>query len=223
MMLSKAEADIYKYTDKSGRKVFVDSLSQVPAEYRDQLELQRPAATVNNTGSLSSHSNYGATLKQRASIEKLSAELKKMETPVEVINNQVLVPVTVTYLGRSVHTKMLMDTGASTTVFHRNALERLDTQTRSAGYARVAGGNIIKMRSVRFDNIQVGPYQAKAIESYIIDNKNESSRFDGLLGMDFLMNAKYELNLQRQVIIWNPEIYRQVEAQLSELSTTRKD
>ena len=223
MMMSKAEAEIYKYTDKNGRKVFVDSLSQVPAEYREQLEIQKPAATVNNTGSLSTNTTYGSTLKQRASVERLQAELRKLETAVEVINNQVFVPVTVTYHGRSVKARMLMDTGASSTVFHRDALERLDPQSRSAGYARVAGGSVIKMRSVNFDSIQVGPHKAKSIRSYVIDNQNEASHFDGLLGMDFLMNASYELNLQRKLIIWNPEVYKQVEAQLSELSSTRKN
>lgn len=221
MMMGQSQAEIYKYTDDKGKRVFVGSLSQVPEKYKAQMELQSPSDEVSNTSNYSENNKKAsASLKTRSELKRLERALAQMETAVVIENNQVLVPVKVTYHGKDVDVKMLMDTGASGTVFHRDALARLDAMSESAGYARVAGGNVVKLSSIEFDRIQVGPFQAKNIRSFVIDNKAPGGAFDGLLGMDFLMNVKYELNLVRKVIVWNPERYKIMEALLKEVQST---
>lgn len=37
--------------------------------------------------------------------------------------------------------------------------------------------------------------------------------------MDFLLNARYQLDRESQQIIWDPEKYQQLQAQLLELET----
>lgn len=220
MMMGKAHAEIYKYTDDKGKKVFVGSLSQVPQKYQTQMELQSPSDEVSNTSNYSEkNKKASASLKKRSELRRLERALAQMETAVTVDNNQVLVPVKVTYHGKDVDVKMLMDTGAGGTVFHRDALARLDAMSESAGYARVAGGNVVKLSSIEFDRIQVGPFQANNIRSFVIDNKAPGGAFDGLLGMDFLMNVKYELDLVRKVIVWNPSQYKAMQALLKEVQS----
>jgi hypothetical protein len=221
MMMGKSQAEIYKYTDDSGKRVYVGSLSQVPQKYRSQMQLQVPSDEVNNTSRFSEkNKKASASIKARSEIRKLERMLAQMETPVKIERNQVLVPVSVTYHGREAHVNMLMDTGASSTVFHRDALERLDAMSKSAGYARVAGGSVIKMSSIEFDRIKVGPYKARNIRSYVIENKSPGGAFDGLLGMDFLMNIKYEVDFERKVIIWSPTRYKAMEVLLKEAQST---
>lgn len=221
-MMGQSQAEIYKYTDDQGKKVYVGSLSQVPEQYRHQLQLQRPSDEVSNVSSSQnsegrSSNATGTAILKRGEIRRLEHLLSMLETKVVVKNNQVLVPVTVTYHGKDAQVTMLMDTGASGTVFHRDALEKLEASSESAGYARVAGGGIIKVSSVLFDKVQVGPFQAKGINSFVIDNKSPGGTFDGLLGMDFLMNVKYRLDLKGQKIIWDPERHEETSRLVAEL------
>jgi clan AA aspartic protease (TIGR02281 family) len=221
MMMGKSQAEIYKYTDDSGKQVFVGSMSQVPQKYKIQIELQSPSDEVSNSSHFSGkNKKASASLKAHSTLKRLERALAEMETPVTILQNQVLVPVSLIYHGKDAHVNMLMDTGASSTVFHRDALERLDARSQAAGYARVAGGGVVKVSSIEFDRIKVGPYKAKNIRTFVIDNKATDAAFDGLLGMDFLMNVKYELDLERKVIIWNPARYKAMDALLKEMQST---
>ncbi|WP_201347724.1 retropepsin-like aspartic protease family protein [Neptunomonas japonica] len=221
MMMGKSQAEIYKYTDDSGKRVYVGSLSQVPQKYKTQIQLQTPSDEVNNTGRFSEkNKKVSASIKVRSEIRRLERMLAQMETPVKIQKNQVLIPVSVTYHGKEAKVHMLMDTGASGTVFHRDALARLDAMSEAAGYARVAGGGVIKVSSIEFDRIKVGPFKAKNIRSFVIDNKSPGGKFDGLLGMDFLMNVKYEVDFDRKVIIWDPIRYKAMEVLLKEAQST---
>ncbi|QEQ97289.1 retropepsin-like aspartic protease [Neptunomonas concharum] len=223
LMMGKAQAEIYHYTDSKGKKIYVGSLSKVPREYLDQIKLQNPSAQVSNTSQFSeSNKKASSSLKGRSDLRRLQRMLNMMETPVVIKNNQVLVPVSVTYQGKSTDVTLLMDTGASGTVFHRDALERLNADSEFSGYARVAGGGVIKVSSLELDRIKVGPFQAKNIRSSVIDNKAPGGAFDGLLGMDFLMNVEYELDKQRQVIIWTPKRYQEVSDALQKLSSAQE-
>jgi len=220
-MIGKTQADVYKYTDENGKKVYVGSMSQIPERYRDQFKTQVPTDEVSNTSSTPiSKSGSSSGLLKRSEIRRVERYLKMLETDVIVKNKQVLVPVTVTYHGKEARVTMLMDTGASGTVFYRDALERLDPASQAAGYARVAGGGVVKISSIEFDRIKVGPFQAKGIRSFVMKNKAPGGSFDGLLGMDFLMNVKYELDLKREVIIWNPEKYKVIQAELEALKAS---
>ncbi|WP_293267151.1 aspartyl protease family protein [Neptunomonas sp.] len=221
MMMGKSQAEVYKYTDENGKQVFVGSLSQIPQKYKKKTELNKPSDEVSNSSNFSAKNEKASnSLKARSKIRRLERLMAQMETPVKIVRNQVLIPVLVTYHGKEANVHMLMDTGASGTVFHRDALARLEAASQSAGYARVAGGGIIRVSSIEFDRIKVGPYKAKNIRSFIIDNKSPGGTFDGLLGMDFLMNVKYEVDYQRQVIIWNPEGYKEMEERLKEAQST---
>lgn len=50
----------------------------------------------------------------------------------------------------------------------------------------------------------------------VIEHKGVS-RHDGLLGMDFLRQAKHEVDFDRGLIIWQPEYYQQAKEQLEAL------
>lgn len=223
LMMTKAKAQVYKYTDDQGRKIFVGSPSQIPPQYRDQVVIVKPSGEVSNSSSFSSSNEKAASsLKSRGAIRRLETYIRSMQTQIQVNGNRVLVPVTVSYEGQDANVRMLMDTGASGTVFHRDALAKLNPTSEKAGYAKVAGGGLIKVGSISFDWIKVGPFRAEAINSFVIDNKAPGSGYDGLLGMDFLMNVDYELDLANQVIIWNPKKYKAAQVQLEELRSAPK-
>lgn len=130
-----ASAEIYHYVDDQGRKVFVDSLRQVPLQYRDQLETRaesqgqtQPEVAVDKAGSLEE------VRRQLAQAEReFDALIAELETEVSIRGNQVMVPVRAVYGNRRADARLLLDTGASSTLFHQQAIARLRGNVFDAG------------------------------------------------------------------------------------------
>lgn len=215
---SGVNAEIYQYEDKFGKKIYVDSLSKVPAEYRDQLtsrEIQSPNLSQEQLDAIEYKVNKSQALylinRERS---KIQAQLKKWLTPFKLVGNRILVPVKVTYGNRTKQLSLIMDTGASITVVHRNSVESLNPSLRKGVNAVVADGSIVNTQTIRFDRIEIGPYKAKNIRSTIIDYQGGTAQANGLLGMDFLFNAKYDLDKEKLNIIWEPELYAKYQDRL---------
>lgn len=218
---SGVNAEIYQYEDKFGKKIYVDSLSKVPPEYRDQLtsrEIQEPNLSQEQLDAIEYKVNKSQALyllnRERS---KIQAQLKKWLTPFKLVGNRVLVPVKVTYANRTKQLSLIMDTGASITVVHRKSVESLTPSLRKGVDAVVADGSIVNTQTIRFDRIEIGPYRAKNIVSTVLDYQGGAGQSNGLLGMDFLFQAKYKLDKENRTIIWNPERYAKYQERLKVL------
>ncbi|MFY0677804.1 MAG: clan AA aspartic protease [Neptuniibacter sp.] len=214
-------AQIYHYQDSSGKKVYVDSLSKVPPEYLDQLT-SRDDLKENLTEQEIKRRNYNSAKKSfesELSLEKsrIQEQLDKWITPYKFIKNRVIVPVKVVYGARSKQLSLVMDTGASSTVIHRSAISSLNPSLRRGLGATVADGSYVKTEIVSFDRIEIGPYKSSNIQTMVLDYKGGNEQSHGLLGMDFLFNARYELDKNKSLIIWEPELYVQYEERLKEI------
>ncbi len=212
-----AWAQIYKYVDERGRQVYVDSLSKVPQQFRDQLETRAQSVTPPDPQRQAQRAEQERVQQLSGQRRKLEQLLRESETAVKVGNNRVVVPVTVVYGGRRAQTQMVLDTGATNTVFHRDALSSLNYVTQAAGRARVAGGGTIETQAVSFDRIEIGPYKTNNVRATVIDHQGPSVGNDGLLGMDFLMNVRYRIDYDRQMILWEPDRYQELQLRLRQL------
>lgn len=216
-----AEARIYEYVDDRGKKVFVDRMSKIPAKYRDQLrsrDEQKDILDESSKAELEAEQNV-KLLKSKLTHERrrLQDALAEWITPYKFNANRIMIPVKVVYGSRVQQLSLVMDTGASSTVVHKSALNSLGAKLSSGGYARVADGRTVKMSRINFDRVEIGPYKINNATAAVIDYEGGAVGSHGLLGMDFLFNARYELDRENHQIIWDPQQYQNLQQKLQEL------
>lgn len=167
-------ADLFQYTDKDGTTVIVDDESKIPPRYRK--------------GSQTSRSSGGG----------------ERYTGVSVRGNKVIVPVTFSYRNSTVQARMLLDTGASLTVIFPSLANRLGIRPEHTqrGVGRVADGSFIEAMHLRVDYMQVGPKVKQHPEIVVLKQEGPGMGFDGLLGMNFLGDYRYHVNMGNGTIEW---------------------
>ncbi len=139
-------------------------------------------------------------------IEDFNSEQQRLakakETEVIISGNQVLVPVVIGFGDRRTEARLLLDTGASATMLHREIAKKLGIEQMAHGQAIVADGKSVPTEVTKLSYVQVGPYKKKGMYVHIIDHDNSSSSHEGLLGMDFLRNLKFHVDFENKVIRW---------------------
>jgi predicted aspartyl protease len=125
------------------------------------------------------------------------------KTKINVINNRIIVPVTLGYSTRKVTTNLLLDTGATGILINNSVAGKLEISNTQTGYARVADGSSVMIKYGKIDYIMVGPKVIRYPEIMIINNKGPKDYTEGLLGMSFLNQFPHTIDLRSKVIKWH--------------------
>lgn len=222
----KLQAEFYKYVDKDGRLYFVDDKGNVPPEYRDDVKVYRE-----KYDHLSEEERVIMQEKDHQRAEEMQEALKKEEgfskylkiiekqreeqiakeeaerhrtTKVVINGNKVLVPVVLGYGQNEVDTLLLLDTGASIVVVHKDIAEQLNIRRYQSATAQVTGGKLIPAKMAKLSYVKVGPIEKKDLTAGVIRHKGPPVDYNGLLGMNFLRGVDYSIDFKRQIIKWNP-------------------
>jgi predicted aspartyl protease len=221
------QAEFYKYVDKQGRTFYVDDLSRVPPEYRNQVEVYKekydhlPAEQKKSklqsdqqqqqALELERQRQMALELQEAAEQEELErkrlqelAEEKGQKTPVIINGNRVFVPTTIGNRGVEVETLMLLDTGASQTVVHRDVATQLNVIALKKGMSQVAGGQKIYTEIGKVDYIKIGPHKIDDANILVINHEGAAVTHNGLLGMNVLKNFVYNIDFENQMMVWHP-------------------
>jgi hypothetical protein len=156
----------------------------------------------------------GAGARERTGAETRQAERPAAEpmaakspgeqtTRVRIVNNQVLVPVTLKNGAESVRLELVLDTGATRTAVYEGGVSglKIDPRSARASQAEVADGRVISSRIAVIDSLSVGPFALAAAELELIPYLG-SGRHGGLLGMDFLGRHRYQIDMEHELIRW---------------------
>lgn len=125
------------------------------------------------------------------------------ETKIDILDNHVIVPVTLTHNGTQVEARLLLDTGSTNITLHTDIAEKLLIDNPQKGTIRVAGGELIDAEAVMLDSVTVGPHTETNLIAGIIEHRGPDVPFDGLLGMNFLKNHQYTIDFDAQLLRWN--------------------
>ena len=117
-------------------------------------------------------------------------------------DNRVFVHVTIGYRGKMVTVPLLIDTGATgititPSIANRLGISEADT---TKGISTVADGRKTQHYNIDVAFVAVGPKTKKPLQIHIMPN--ESFEDSGLLGMSFLGEFPYMLDMKAKVIRW---------------------
>lgn len=133
---------------------------------------------------------------------KVSTGSNIQTTAVIIRNNQIHVPVTIGYQGRTVSVYLQLDTGATGIVISPAIAQRLGIRREATrqGITTIADGSKVQTYITPADYITVGQKTKRALDLNIIPRVGGEET--GLLGMSFLADFPHMIDTKAQVIKW---------------------
>jgi hypothetical protein len=196
---SSSAGDLYKWVDKEGVVHMTDTLSQVPPQYREQVEKKYLQTTA--------QPDAEPVILQKNTIRKSESgvpDLQHFEVPYKAFegaSRRIIISAT---LNESVTACLLLDTGSPGLMISPELATRLgllDDQKEGLKILTGGIGGTTPATLAVVDTIRVGDAISEFLPAVI--SQIPSNEFEGLVGMDFLANYKVSIDTNRNVLVFN--------------------
>ncbi len=206
---SLSASDFYKWTDERGTVHFSNSLSDVPARYRDQVEKRafkkkkKRKGTSEPSEDLSDPSRQDNAPLNSGTIETPPAARKRHLVPYRDHEGSVRrVIIEVTFHDR-VTVPMVFDTGAFETLIFPELADQLGLFAQDQPMLQVPsggiGGSAPSIRTI-IDSMRVGDFRRDFVPIKIIDRL--SNAFEGIIGLDFISDYFIRINPKKKLVLF---------------------
>ena len=205
--------ELYKWVDEKGTIHFTDRPSEVPPEYRNQIETktfkkrskpgEKPESETENTSKPAEPSKqpHSQVKNTSESAESPAVALERFEVPYkpfEGTGRRIIITVA---FGGLITAPMLLDTGAPGMLISPNLADRLGLFDKRDGKLLIRAGGIggsVPAILTIIDKVSVGGASAKFIPTTIAPMFAGAS--EGLVGMDFMANYKISIDTSKHVV-----------------------
>jgi hypothetical protein len=138
-----SRSEFYRYVNEDGNIFYVDDLTKIPEQYREDLKIYKEKYDHLPEKERILMIEKDRDLDAKRSLEERKRQqqrereryLKNLQTEVTIIDNQILVPVTLVHGLKQAETFLLLDTGASHIVLYKNFADESQNWTCS-GWVR---------------------------------------------------------------------------------------
>jgi len=184
--------DLYKWVDEEGTVHMTDTLSQVPARYRDQADRKR-LETKSQPFSKPEFPDSSIRV----------ADLKRFEIPYrafEGTSRRIIIPVK---FNESIEAHLLLDTGSPGLMISPKLASRLgllDEEDATLKIMTAGIGGAVPAILALVDTVRVGDAQSEFLPATIA--QIPSNEFEGLVGMDFVSNYKIGIDIDKSVVVF---------------------
>jgi hypothetical protein len=185
-----AAADLYKWVDAEGTVHMTDTLSQVPPQYRDQVDKKNLESPADVSSSPKAHSLRTG----RDALKHIEVRFQAFEGR----SRRIIIPV---IFNESIEARLLLDTGSPGLMISPALAKRLglldERETRLRVMTGGIGGAMPAVLAV-VDTVRVGEASADFLPATI--TQIPSDEFEGLVGMDFMSNYRISLDVKNNLL-----------------------
>jgi hypothetical protein len=182
--------NLYKWVDNEGVVHMTDTLSQIPPQYREQVEKKYLQTTA----------------QPEPTIQPIAAgpDLQHFEVPYDAFEGASRRIIISAILNESIPARLLLDTGSPGLMISPDLATRLGLLNDQKDGLKILTGGIGGTTPATLavvDSIKVGA----AVSEYlpVVISQIPSNEFEGLVGMDFLANYKLSIDTNRNVLVFN--------------------
>jgi aspartyl protease family protein len=192
---ASAAAEVYSWTDESGRTHFTQDLSRVPPQHRAAAR-ERAAAPADDSriqtfASPPARRGGGASGASASPGGGFSVRVERAGTGMFVVAR----------LNESVNARFLLDTGASDVVIPKAVADQLGLDTGPGARTKLhaTANGVVQQPVVMLDSVKLGGAEARQVPATV-----SASMTDGLLGLSFFNRFTYSVDAAAGIVTLQP-------------------